>query len=240
MKSRNSLFPLLLLGLLGTGIMPSCSPLDEEDAPLITRTSTPTAGSISTPITPSASLTKTAEEDIAPKGSPNAPIKDIRVIIKTNQGDIAATLFATKTPTTVANFLNLSKKGFYKGITFHRVIKGFMIQAGDPLGTGTGGPGYTFEDEIRSDLTHNNAGILSMANPGRPNSNGSQFFITHTETPHLDGKHTVFGKVTSGMDIVNRIQQGDEIKNIQILDPTDSLFNAQQLNIDRWNAQLNH
>ena len=118
---------------------------------------------------------------------------DIRIIVKTSKGDIEGTLYPSKTPVTVANFLNLAKRGYYDGITFHRVIPDFMIQGGDPTGTGRGGPGYTFEDECRPDLKHDKPGVFSMANTGRPVTNGSQFFITHVPTPWLDGKHTVFG-----------------------------------------------
>jgi len=132
--------------------------------------------------------------------------------IKTTKGDIKLQLHADKTPVTVANFVNLAKRGFYDGLTFHRVIPDFMIQGGCPEGSGRGGPGYTFEDEINPELKHNRPGILSMANAG-PGTNGSQFFITHVPTPWLDGKHTVFGKVMDSDDqkTVNNIRQGDVI-----------------------------
>src|SRR4030095_2643534 len=128
-------------------------------------------------------------------------------------------LFATKTPVTVANFLNLAQRRFYDGVTFHRVIKNFMIQGGDPTGTGMGGPGYKFGDEIHPSLKHSKPGLFSMANAG-PGTNGSQFFITHVPTPHLDGKHAVFGEVTKGQDVVNAVKQGDTIQSIEILDST--------------------
>jgi peptidyl-prolyl cis-trans isomerase B (cyclophilin B) len=112
-----------------------------------------------------------------------------------------------------------------------------MIQGGDPDGTGAGGPGYTFEDEVKTGLKHEKAGIFSMANRG-PATNGSQFFITHLPTPHLDGKHTVFGEVTEGQDVVNAIAQGDKIESIEILDPTEPLFEAQKANIAKWNKIL--
>jgi peptidyl-prolyl cis-trans isomerase B (cyclophilin B) len=169
--------------------------------------------------------------------SMNESINPIRVVIKTNQGDISATLFADQTPITAANFLNLAKRGYYNGLSFHRVIKDFMIQGGDPDGTGAGGPGYTFEDEFVPALKHSKPGLLSMANRG-PATNGSQFFITHVPTPWLDGKHTVFGEVTSGQDIVDRIAQGDKITAIEILDPTDALFAAQADKIASWNKKL--
>lgn len=162
---------------------------------------------------------------------------DIRIIVKTNKGDIEGTLFASKAPVTVANYLNLAKRGYYDGITFHRVIPDFMIQGGDPTGTGAGGPGYTFEDEVKTGLKHDKPGIFSMANRG-PGTNGSQFFITHVPTPWLDGKHTVFGEVTKGQDVVNAIQQGDKILKIEILDSPDALFEAQKARISEWNKAL--
>lgn len=162
---------------------------------------------------------------------------DIRIIVKTNKGDIEGTLFASKAPVTVANYLNLAKHGYYDGLTFHRVISNFMIQGGDPTGTGMGGPGYRFEDEVNTGLKHNKAGIFSMANAG-PGTNGSQFFITHLATPHLDGKHTVFGEVTKGQDVVNAIAQGDKIVSIKVLDSTDALFEAQKTRIAEWDKSL--
>lgn len=137
--------------------------------------------------------------------------------IKTNKGDIRLNLFPEKTPLTVSNFVNLARRGFYNGLTFHRVISNFMIQAGCPEGTGRGGPGYRFKDEFDRTLRHNKPGILSMANAG-PNTNGSQFFITHVSTPWLDGKHTVFGEVTSldDLEVVNHIVAADTIETITI------------------------
>ena len=127
---------------------------------------------------------------------------------KTEVGDFVVELYAAKAPRTVNNFVFLARDGFYDGVTFHRVIANFMAQGGDPTGTGTGGPGYTFGDEFDRSLKHSGPGILSMANAG-PNTNGSQFFITHVATPWLDGKHTVFGKVTQGMDVVLAIPERD-------------------------------
>ena len=165
-------------------------------------------------------------------------MQDIRISLKTSKGEIQGTLFATKAPVTVANFLNLTKRGYYNGISFHRVIKDFMIQGGDPTGTGSGGPGYKFADEIDKTLKHSKGGLFSMANAG-PNTNGSQFFITHVPTPWLDGKHAVFGEVTKGkQEVVDAIAQGDKITAIEILDSTDELFAAQKAQLDKWNAIL--
>ena len=136
----------------------------------------------------------------------------------TNKGEIRVELHADKTPKTVENFEKLAAKGFYDGLKFHRVIEDFMIQGGCPQGTGTGGPGYTFEDEFDSSLKHDGPGVLSMANSG-PNTNGSQFFITHVACPWLDGKHTVFGRVLGeGQKIVNKIKQGDKIEKLVVAD----------------------
>lgn len=158
--------------------------------------------------------------------------------IKTNKGDIHLNLHADHTPLTVANFVNLAKRGFYKGIQFHRVIDDFMIQGGCPQGTGTGGPGYQFADEIVDDLKHNKPGILSMANAG-PGTNGSQFFITHIETPWLDGNHTVFGEVISGDDqaTVNMIEQSDHIIDIEI-NGDESPLNDHSEQVSEWNDVL--
>ena len=137
--------------------------------------------------------------------------------IHTNQGTIKLKLFYDNAPMTVANFVNLSKRGFYNNLTFHRVIEDFMIQGGCPIGTGTGDPGYKFKDEFSNNLKHDKPGILSMANSG-PNTNGSQFFITHLETPWLDNKHTVFGQVSDldSLAVVNSIEQDDMIEGIKI------------------------
>lgn len=168
-----------------------------------------------------------------------APLEDIRIVMNTNKGAIHATLFASKVPLTTANFLNLARHGYYNGLTFHRVIADFMIQGGDPTGTGSGGPGYQFADEINPRLKHDRAGIFSMANSG-PNTNGSQFFITHGPTSWLDGKHAVFGAVDKGQDVVNAIRQGDKISTIEIIDNTDALFAAESKEIAAWNKNLKH
>lgn len=164
-------------------------------------------------------------------------MENIRIILKTEKGDIHGTLFAEQTPVTVANFLNLASRNYYNGITFHRVIANFMIQGGDPTGSGAGGPGYRFEDEFHPTLKHNKPGIFSMANAG-PRTNGSQFFITHVPTPHLDGRHSVFGEVTQGQDVVDSIRQGDKILSIEILDSTDALFQSQAKRLQEWNSIL--
>ena len=165
---------------------------------------------------------------------------ELRATINTNKGDINLILFNQKTPITVANFVNLAENNFYNDIPFHRVIENFMIQVGCPLGNGTGGPGYNFEDEIVADLKHDKPGILSMANAG-PGTNGSQFFITHVETPWLDGNHTVFGRVESEKDqaVVNSIEQHDKIVNVTIHDNVE-YSDAQQQRIDEWNSVLSN
>ncbi len=144
-----------------------------------------------------------------------------RADIITNRGTIKLKLHSDKVPETVDNFIKLSRDGFYDGLTFHRVIPNFMIQGGCPNGDGTGGPDYKFADEFHPALRHSGPGVLSMANSG-PNTNGSQFFITHRETSHLDGKHSVFGQVLSGQDVVNAIQIGDVIEKVVIYDPAES------------------
>jgi len=135
--------------------------------------------------------------------------------ISTSRGDIQLELYADKVPSTVANFVKLAGDGFYDGLSFHRVIDDFMVQTGCPEGSGRGGPGYQFEDEFHADLRHDAPGILSMANSG-PNSNGSQFFITHVATPWLDDKHSVFGRVTDGIDVVNAVEQGDIMDKVSV------------------------
>lgn len=163
----------------------------------------------------------------------------IKAIIKTSKGTINLDLFADQTPITVASFVNLAQKGFYNGLNFHRVIDEFMIQGGCPLGTGTGGPGYQFEDECQTQLKHDKPGMLSMANAG-PGTNGSQFFITHVPTPWLDGKHTVFGSVCTNedQDVVNQIAQRDSITSITIEGDADELLQAQKERVAQWDKVL--
>jgi peptidyl-prolyl cis-trans isomerase B (cyclophilin B) len=135
--------------------------------------------------------------------------------IETNKGIIELELYSEHAPKTVNNFVFLAREGFYDGISFHRVIGDFMIQGGDPTGTGGGGPGYSFEDEVEENPLTHEKGVISMANAG-PNTNGSQFFITHSPQPHLNGKHTVFGKVVTGQNVVDSIRQGDKMERIEI------------------------
>ena len=137
--------------------------------------------------------------------------------IQTKRGTIRIQLHEDKVPKTVANFVKLANRSFYDGLKFHRVLSDFMIQAGCPKGTGSGGPGYSFDDEFHPELKHTGPGVLSMANAG-PNTNGSQFFITHVATPHLDGKHSVFGQVIEGQDVIDKIQQGDVMESVTITD----------------------
>ena len=159
-------------------------------------------------------------------------------VMETNKRTIRLDLYDHKTPMTVANFVNLARRGFYDGLSFHRVIADFMIQGGCPLGTGTGGPGYRFADEFTSDLRHDAPGKFSMANAG-PGTNGSQFFITHVETPWLDDAHTIFGAVHSDADqeVVNAIAQGDQIVSVTIEGDAAELL-ASVPEVQEWNAQL--
>ncbi len=168
-------------------------------------------------------------------------IKPITATIETTKGPIHLTIYADQTPITAANFVNLARRGFYDGVKFHRVIKDFMIQGGDPTGTGRGGPGYQFADECTPNLKHDSPGILSMANSG-PGTNGSQFFITHVPTPWLNGKHTIFGKVLGpdDMAVVNSIAQGDSIKTVTIEGDVQPLLDAEVDKITAWNKILDN
>ena len=143
------------------------------------------------------------------------PARKYRAIIETDKGKIEIDLYPEHAPKTVNNFVFLAREGFYDGVSFHRVIKNFVIQGGDPTGTGRGGPGYRFEDELKDNPLKHETGMISMANSG-PNTNGSQFFITHSPQPHLNGRHTVFGKVVSGQDVVDAIAQGDKMLSMEI------------------------
>ncbi len=159
--------------------------------------------------------------------------------LKTSKGDIQLQLFPEQAPMTVANFVNLARRGYYDGLNFHRVIADFMIQGGCPEGSGRGGPGYQFDDECTTERRHDKPGVLSMANAG-PGTNGSQFFITHVATPWLDGRHTVYGAILadSDLDIVNAIQQGDTLESISIEGDTSALLDAADEQIGEWNKIL--
>ncbi len=164
---------------------------------------------------------------------------NIIAVINTDKGIIKVKLFWEKTPVTCGNFVNLSQRGYYDGLTFHRVIPDFMIQGGCPDGTGTGSPGYNFEDEFHTTLRHESAGVLSMANAG-PGTNGSQFFITHLDTPWLDDHHTVFGKILSNEDknVVDLIEENDKIISISIDGKTKPLLDKISDRIIEWNKIL--
>ncbi|HCQ99455.1 MAG TPA: peptidylprolyl isomerase [Acidobacteria bacterium] len=161
----------------------------------------------------------------------------LTAVFTTSKGEIRVALFSGEAPITVANFINLAKRGYYDGLKFHRVIANFMIQGGDPTGTGRGGPGYNFADEFSPTRRHDSAGVLSMANAG-PGTNGSQFFITHGPTPHLDGKHSVFGKVASGQEVVNAISENDVMSQVSVEGDYAALLEAQKAQVDEWNRIL--
>ena len=163
----------------------------------------------------------------------------MQATMTTSKGAIRLNLFPEQAPVTVASFVNLAARGYYDGLKFHRVIANFMIQGGCPRGTGTGGPGYQFEDEFDSGLRHDRPGRLSMANAG-PGTNGSQFFITHVPTPWLDDKHSIFGEVAGGDDqtVVDAIAQGDSIESVTVEGDTDALLAAQASRVAEWNARL--
>ncbi len=168
-------------------------------------------------------------------GAGAASAQGLKAVILTDKGTIEADLNERAAPTTVASFVNLAQRGFYDGLTFHRVERNFVVQGGDPLGTGTGGPGYRFTGEIV--LKHTRPGTLSMANSG-PGTDGSQFFFTLVPTPHLDGKHSVFGNVTAGMEVVRAIARGDRIVSITISGDTSALMARRKAELDAWNATL--
>lgn len=180
-----------------------------------------------------------AGADSEKAGGNKMPYPALRAIIHTTKGDIRLTLFPDKAPLTVLNFVNLSKRGFYDGLSFHRVIPDFMIQGGDPAGNGTGGPGYRFRDEFSPELRHSKPGMLSMANAG-PGTNGSQFFITHVPTSWLDDKHSIFGEVVDPEDqkVVNSIVKGDRITSITIEGDWTALSEAYKGQLDTWNKVL--
>jgi cyclophilin family peptidyl-prolyl cis-trans isomerase len=161
-------------------------------------------------------------DSLAPPSGALDTSKTYTARFKTEKGDIVVELYADRAPRTVENFVNLARAGFYDGTTFHRVIGGFMAQGGDPTGTGTGGPGYQFDDEFDPSLRHDAAGTLSMANAG-PGTNGSQFFLTYGPTPHLDNKHSVFGRVTDGMDVLQSLRERDPQRDREPGDRIDTI-----------------
>jgi peptidyl-prolyl cis-trans isomerase B (cyclophilin B) len=169
-------------------------------------------------------------------------LNDIRIIVHTAKGDLEATLIPADAPVATANFLNLARRKFYDGLIFHRVVPAFVIQGGDPAGTGRGDPGYRFENEPRKSLSHETVGVLAMANAG-PNTNGSQFYVTlaplnPTHVKMLDEGYTIFGRLTEGIEIANQIAQGDKITSITILDPVEPLFQNQKERLQEWNQVL--
>jgi len=164
-------------------------------------------------------------------------LPELTAVFETSKGTIHITLFPNETPLTAANFVNLVKRGYYNGLKFHRVIPDFMVQGGDPSGNGTGGPGYQFRDEFHAKLKHDGPGVLSMANSG-PDTNGSQFFITHKDTAWLDRKHSVFGRVASGQDVVDAIAQGDVMKCVTIKGNAGPLLEKLDKQIVKWNKTL--
>lgn len=167
----------------------------------------------------------------------SAVAENLSVSLETNKGTINLDLYPDKAPVTVANFVNLVNRGYYNGLVFHRVINNFMVQGGDPTGTGRGGPGYNFKDEFDSSLRFTGPGVLAMANAG-PGTNGSQFFITHVATDWLNDHHTIFGRVTSGQDVVNAIQQGDSITKAEIHGDTAGLLKKESAQVAEWNTVL--
>ena len=177
-------------------------------------------------------------EQVADEPESAPMVSDIRIILKTDKGDIKATMFATKAPITVASFLNLSKRDYYDGLTFHRVVEDFVIQGGDPDGNGKGGPGYFLPNEIAPGLKHDKVGVFSMARKSKPDTAGSQFFITLGVAEHLDGGYSIFGEVTEGLEAVELIEKGDKIVDVEILDSTDALFKMQAEKLEEWNKIL--
>ena len=164
---------------------------------------------------------------------------EMKVKIITAKGDVNINLLPDKSPVTVANFVNLAKKGYYDGLKFHRVIDNFMAQGGDPTGTGAGGPGYRFEDEVNNGLNFSKAGKLAMANAG-PGTNGSQFFITTVPTEWLNGNHTIFGEVVSeaDLDVVKKLSNGDVMTKVVVEGDIDAFLKTQKNRVDSWNKTL--
>ena len=220
------------------GLLPACAGSDEAEVSVEVE-SNPTIEvdlRVESEQGQSSEVAQTTQEQEEPAQEAS---KELKATMKTNKGDIHLKLFADETPLTVANFVNLAQRGYYDGLKFHRVIDDFMIQGGCPLGTGSGDPGYKFQDEFNPQLKHSKPGILSMANSG-PGTNGSQFFITHVPTPHLDGKHTVFGEVVGPEDqqVVNKITDSDRILELIIEGDASDLLAGQKAQIDEWNKIL--
>jgi len=194
-------------------------------------------------VTPLLAISCGAQDNTPAKADTSKVKGDIKVLIKTTKGDIEAKIFAKRVPVTSANFLNLAKRGYYCQSPFHRVVPNFVIQGGKHK-SGTPTPGYNFDNETYTehpelnDLKHDAGGILSMARLPQKHTNGAQFFITHEATPHLDGDYTVFGEVTKGLDIVHKIKVGDKILAVQVLDPTEQLFEAVKGKVTIWNKIL--
>jgi cyclophilin family peptidyl-prolyl cis-trans isomerase len=181
--------------------------------------------------TPSSYLSESQQQAFTEPEQVLEPDTDYAALIVTNKGSMVIDLYETQTPTTVNNFVFLGRHQYYDGIVFHRVLEDFMAQTGDPTGTGSGGPGYQFEDEIVTGLSHTGKGTLSMANAGA-DTNGSQFFITFTETPWLDGRHTVFGEVLSGVDVLDDLQRIDPNQPSAIVSPDDTLAALREQGVD--------
>jgi len=170
-------------------------------------------------------------------GEDTAIRNELGAVVNTTKGAIRLQLFPNEAPLSVLNFVNLAKRGYYDGLKFHRVIADFMIQGGDPTGTGTSGPGYQFKDVFSPRLRHDGPGVMSMANSG-PDSNGSQFFITHKETSWLDRKHSVFGKVIAGQEVVDAVKQGDVMTSVTIEGDASALFEKHDKQLGKWNKTL--
>lgn len=218
---------MLLTAMLAAGLLAVACGSDEEPATSGGEATQNESAAVN-PKDPGTACPTAAADGPTVTATPGVAIdaeKPYEALIKTEKGDIRAELFAGDAPVTVNNFVHLARCGYYDGVTFHRVIEDFMVQTGDPTGTGSGSPGYTIPDEI-SDRKHDTPGTLSMANAG-PNTGGSQFFITHVPTPWLDGAHAIFGRVIEGQDVVNSISirdpqkattPGDRIETIQIIE----------------------
>ncbi len=184
------------------------------------------------------SLTMTFSLQAQNSAAEEDTVQDVRVVFKTAKGDLHAVIYASKTPITAANFLNLVKRNFYDGVGFHAKDPEYYVQGGDPTGTGRGLVGYWVETEIVEGLKHDGAGVLSMARKKQPDTNGSQFFMTLAPCPHLDGLYTIFGKITKGVELLPSLEIGDVIRDIEILDSTDLLFKNHKQRIREWNRIL--